>query len=413
MAKVQFRYKTQSEDTPEAKPSQLQIGQSFGRSLTQIQNQILQDYNLLYRTQKINAKEKIKVLHFGIIQERDTDRMIDQIQRLITRIFSLVPATTSNTVDPDLSQRQIGCPTLQLVKTPDTRKLNKNPAPKQQSNQSTLLQRTPGQLQPSNQQQQITIRPQPQIYQLSTQSSISTSQSSETTSSNIIPTTSDGHIVLTALLQLWTVSLHAGGETANVFKAQRAIIQQFNDGNEMIQLQKGHQAAQGADGLGFQPLMGPEQEQSEDEPEKDKGYLDINNFSDIQDKEGSSGHTQETRRGDANKCCNKTRPNLPRKKKRSRQLRQLYLRTAHTDVGLETLTGGATTSDSSQEKLKPKNQTEIKAYKATLQDELQEAIIEKIPKEQVKGAIQPFWFLDLLKQIQLSKLIITTTKIGQ
>ncbi|KAA6354534.1 MAG: hypothetical protein EZS28_049939, partial [Streblomastix strix] len=65
----------------------------------------------------------------------------------------------------DFSQRQIGDPTHQLVRTPDSWKPNKTPTSKQQSKQPT----------PS------------QVYQLSTQPSISTSQSSETTSSNIIP----------------------------------------------------------------------------------------------------------------------------------------------------------------------------------------------------------------------------------
>ncbi|KAA6375321.1 MAG: hypothetical protein EZS28_029151 [Streblomastix strix] len=43
-----------------------------------------------------------------------------------------VPATTSNTVVPELSQRQIGGPTPQLVRTPDSWKSNKTPTPKQQ-----------------------------------------------------------------------------------------------------------------------------------------------------------------------------------------------------------------------------------------------------------------------------------------
>ncbi|KAA6332412.1 MAG: hypothetical protein EZS28_053278, partial [Streblomastix strix] len=97
-----------------------------------------------------------------------------------------VPATTSNTVVPDLTQRQIGAPIPQLVRTPDSWKSNKTPTPKQQSKQPTPTQATTGQQQPTIQ-QQITIHPQPQVYQLSTQPSITTSQSSETTSSNIIP----------------------------------------------------------------------------------------------------------------------------------------------------------------------------------------------------------------------------------
>ncbi|KAA6393334.1 MAG: hypothetical protein EZS28_011138 [Streblomastix strix] len=98
-----------------------------------------------------------------------------------------VPATTSNTVVHDLTQRQIGAPVPQLVRTPDSWKSNKTPTPKQQqSKQPTPTQATTGQLQPTIQ-QQITIHPLPQVYQLSSLPSLSTSQSSETTSSNIIP----------------------------------------------------------------------------------------------------------------------------------------------------------------------------------------------------------------------------------
>ncbi|KAA6376454.1 MAG: hypothetical protein EZS28_028018, partial [Streblomastix strix] len=115
------------------------------------------------------------------------------------------PATTSNTVVPDLTQRQIGGPTPQLVRTPDSWKSNKTPTPKQQSKQLTPIQGTTGQPQPTIQQQLITIHPQPQVYQFNTQPSLSTSQSSETTSSNIIsiPTPSvhqvqqeQGHLLL-------------------------------------------------------------------------------------------------------------------------------------------------------------------------------------------------------------------------
>ncbi|KAA6340024.1 MAG: hypothetical protein EZS28_052565, partial [Streblomastix strix] len=48
-----------------------------------------------------------------------------------------IPATSSNTVVPDLSQRQIGGPTPQLVRTPDSWKSNKTHIPKQQSKQPT------------------------------------------------------------------------------------------------------------------------------------------------------------------------------------------------------------------------------------------------------------------------------------
>ncbi|KAA6404047.1 MAG: hypothetical protein EZS28_000425 [Streblomastix strix] len=53
-----------------------------------------------------------------------------------------VPATTSNTVVPDLSKRQVGGPTLQLVRIPDSWKSNKTPTPKQQSKQPTPTQGT-------------------------------------------------------------------------------------------------------------------------------------------------------------------------------------------------------------------------------------------------------------------------------
>ncbi|KAA6376488.1 MAG: hypothetical protein EZS28_027987 [Streblomastix strix] len=179
-------------DTPEAKPSQLQIVESFGRSLTLILNQIRQDYNLLYQIQKSKAKKKIKVLPFGITLERDSDRMIDQTQKQTTRIFNLdiilgmtldrrirdkeeeeeitgeeiiekikivitdltervapwlpaqsVPTTSLYIVVPDLSQRQIGSPISQLVRTPESWKSNKTPNPKQYSKQPTPTQGTP------------------------------------------------------------------------------------------------------------------------------------------------------------------------------------------------------------------------------------------------------------------------------
>ncbi|KAA6352849.1 MAG: hypothetical protein EZS28_051624, partial [Streblomastix strix] len=76
-----------------------------------------------------------------------------------------VQATISNTVVPGLNQRQIGGPTPQLVRTPESWKSNKFPTLKQHSKQPIPTQ----------------------VYQLSTQPSITTSQSSETTNSNIIP----------------------------------------------------------------------------------------------------------------------------------------------------------------------------------------------------------------------------------
>ncbi|KAA6403437.1 MAG: hypothetical protein EZS28_001029 [Streblomastix strix] len=54
-----------------------------------------------------------------------------------------VPATTSNTVVPDLSQRQIGGTSPQLMRTPDSWKSNKTPTPKQQSKKPTPSQDTP------------------------------------------------------------------------------------------------------------------------------------------------------------------------------------------------------------------------------------------------------------------------------
>ncbi|KAA6363663.1 MAG: hypothetical protein EZS28_040810, partial [Streblomastix strix] len=103
----------------------------------------------------------------------------------------IVLATSSNTVVPNLSQRQIGVPTPQLVRTPNSWMSNMTPIPKQQPKQPTLPQSTPSQPQPTNQ-QQITMHPQPYVYYLSTQSPISTSQSSETTNSNIIPIQTPG-----------------------------------------------------------------------------------------------------------------------------------------------------------------------------------------------------------------------------
>ncbi|KAA6353038.1 MAG: hypothetical protein EZS28_051436 [Streblomastix strix] len=79
--------------------------------------------------------------------------------------------------------------------------------------------------------------------------------------------------------------------------------------------QQGHFATQSADGLRFQPLMGPEQEKSEDEPEQDQGQLVLNNLPDNPKNEGSPRPTQETRRSEANKGSIKTRPKSSRKKK--------------------------------------------------------------------------------------------------
>ncbi|KAA6404123.1 MAG: hypothetical protein EZS28_000351 [Streblomastix strix] len=82
-----LKQKKQFLDSPEARSSQLQNGESFGKSLTQILQQMLQDYNLLIQTQNCKVKTKIKVMPFGIIQEMEKNKMIDQIQEEITRIF--------------------------------------------------------------------------------------------------------------------------------------------------------------------------------------------------------------------------------------------------------------------------------------------------------------------------------------
>ncbi|KAA6394424.1 MAG: hypothetical protein EZS28_010048 [Streblomastix strix] len=77
-----------------------------------------------------------------------------------------------------------------------------------------------------------------------------------------------------------STSWHTEGETAIVFEAYRTTL---------------------ADGFGFQPLIGQEQEQSEDEPEQELGQLDLNNFPDNPEIDGPPGLTQETRRSEANK----------------------------------------------------------------------------------------------------------------
>ncbi|KAA6363396.1 MAG: hypothetical protein EZS28_041077, partial [Streblomastix strix] len=102
-------------------------------------------------------------------------------------------------------------------------------------------------------------------------------------------TTDDGPIVSTPPPQLRTVSWHAGRETASVFAVQRANIQHAIDQNEMNIPQQGHLAAQSIDFLGFQPVIGQEQEQSEDEPEQDQSQLDLNNLPDNSEIEGPQG----------------------------------------------------------------------------------------------------------------------------
>ncbi|KAA6376696.1 MAG: hypothetical protein EZS28_027777 [Streblomastix strix] len=104
-----------------------------------------------------------------------------------------------------------------------------------------------------------------------------------------LPTTNDGPIVSTVSPQLGTASWRAGGKIVSAFAAQHANTDNMNYGNEMNIPQQGHLAAQGADFLGFQPLIGQEQEQSEDEPEQDQGQLDLNNLPDNSQNEGPPG----------------------------------------------------------------------------------------------------------------------------
>ncbi|KAA6367071.1 MAG: hypothetical protein EZS28_037400, partial [Streblomastix strix] len=73
-----------------------------------------------------------------------------------------------------------------------------------------------------------------------------------------------------------------------------------------------------ADDLGFQPLMGPEQEQFEEEPKQDQGQLDLNNLPDNPENERPPGLTQETRRSEANQGCIKPCPKSSLKKKQGR-----------------------------------------------------------------------------------------------
>ncbi|KAA6375928.1 MAG: hypothetical protein EZS28_028544 [Streblomastix strix] len=79
------------------------------------------------------------------------------------------------------------------------------------------------------------------------------------------------------------------GENGNVFAAQRSYNQHQNDENEMNISPLGHLSAQNIDGLGFQPLIGPEQEQSEDRTEQNQGQQDLNNLLDSTENEGPLG----------------------------------------------------------------------------------------------------------------------------
>ncbi|KAA6365690.1 MAG: hypothetical protein EZS28_038784 [Streblomastix strix] len=130
---------------------------------------MLQDYNLLFQTLNTKAKIRIKVLPFGIIQERETDRMIGQIQEEISRIFDIdiiLEMTSDRKVEDKEEEEEIT--EEEVIEEIEA-----------------VVIEIAGQ-QTHNIMQQITIYPQPQVYQLAIQPSISTSQSSETTSSNII-----------------------------------------------------------------------------------------------------------------------------------------------------------------------------------------------------------------------------------
>ncbi|KAA6359158.1 MAG: hypothetical protein EZS28_045315 [Streblomastix strix] len=131
-------------------------------------------------------------------------------------------------------------------------------------------------------------------------------------------TTNDGPIISTATAQLGTASWHAGGENVNIFAAQRANIEHQNNGNEMNIPQQGHLAAYGADGAGFQPLIGQEQELSEDGLEQDQGQLDLNIIPDNPGNEIPSRHTQDIRWSEEIKSNINPSPNSPCKEKKGR-----------------------------------------------------------------------------------------------
>ncbi|KAA6401978.1 MAG: hypothetical protein EZS28_002492 [Streblomastix strix] len=104
-----------------------------------------------------------------------------------------------------------------------------------------------------------------------------------------------------------------------VSKAQTyANIQHLNDVNETNIPQRGHLAAQSAHGLGFHPLIGQEQERYEDEPEQDQSQQNLSNLPDNLEKEGQPVQTQETGRSEANKGSIQPRSKSFRKKKKNR-----------------------------------------------------------------------------------------------
>ncbi|KAA6368203.1 MAG: hypothetical protein EZS28_036270, partial [Streblomastix strix] len=134
---------------------------------------------------------------------------------------------------------------------------------------------------------------------------------------------SDFNFGSTLLLQQphlnWRQHRDMQGEKLQVFfAAQCANVQHLNDGNEINIPQHSRLAAQRADGLGFQPLICPEQEQSEVEPEQDLSQLDLNNLPDNPENECLPGLIQETRRSEANKGSIQPRPKSSRKKKKGR-----------------------------------------------------------------------------------------------
>ncbi|KAA6375536.1 MAG: hypothetical protein EZS28_028936 [Streblomastix strix] len=251
------------------------------------------------------------------------------------------------------------------------------------------------------------------------------------------PTTNDGPIVSTAPYQLRTASQHAGGDTANVFEAQYANIQHVNDGNDMYVPQQGHLVAQGAGGLGFQFLMGPEQEQSEDEPEQDQGQQDLNILPDNPGNEGPTGLHKKQEGAKRIRVASNHSLNLPVRRKRAtdsanfasgrhmlmqvwrhqrqEQLQDTPPQRSQTQVQQQQLSGELMRyitawgtinckkfiqiefylifkDNNSQERLQRTiaqcpfqgNQTEMQAYNAMLQEEPQEGLVEEIPKEQVK-----------------------------
>ncbi|KAA6364088.1 MAG: hypothetical protein EZS28_040385 [Streblomastix strix] len=251
------------------------------------------------------------------------------------------------------------------------------------------------------------------------------------------PTTNDGPIVSTAPLQLGSASWHSGRENVNGFAAQRVNIQHVNNGNEMYIPQQGHLAAYGAGGLGFQPLINPEYEQSEDGPEQDQGQQDIKIFQIFHKIKALRGLHKKPEGAKRIKAAPNHALNLPVRRRRAidsanfasgwhmlmqvwRHQREEQLpltppQRSQTPVQQQQLSrklmryipAWETISckdfiqkgfylifkdNNSQKRLQQTiaqcpfqgNQTEMQAYKAMLYEELQDGIIEEIPKELVK-----------------------------